>query len=318
VNSSPTRSSPSSSDDAVDASEEAIAVGLNRGRLAIILAAVLWSTSGFFAKAPWFEGWSQDLRGMQLAFWRALFAAVALAPFVRKPRWHWAIIPTSLCFAVMVWTFMAAMVHGPAANAIWLQYLAPAWVLLIGVVILGERVSRSDLQMFTFCLSGVLLILAMELRTGGSIYATGLGILSSVMFSIVVTLMRRMRELDAVWVITLNHIATVLVLLPWIWQQPLSQIEPPAYLALALFGVFQLSVPYILFCRALRTVPGPEASILTLLEPILLPLWVYIAWRHHPSYEAPRWWTLVGGTLILVGLLIRYLPMVRARMSRIQ
>lgn len=252
---------------------------------------------------------------MQLAFWRGMFAALALLPFIRRPSWHWALIPASLCFAVMVWTFMEAMVHGPAANAIWLQYLAPAWVLVIGVTLLGERILRNDLQMFAFCLSGVLLILVMEFRTGGSVYATSLGIMSSVMFSLVILLMRRMGQLDAVWVIALNHVATVIFLLPWVWQQPLNQIAPSAYLALALFGIFQLSVPYILFCRALRTVSGPEASILTLLEPILLPLWVYIAWRHHPSYEPPRWWTLLGGSLILAGLLLRYLPLLRARLT---
>jgi drug/metabolite transporter, DME family len=160
-----------------------------------------------------------------------------------------------------------------------------------------------------------LLILFMELKSGATLYATGLGLFSSVMFSFVVIMMRRMGHLDAVWIIALNHVATVFVLLPWIWGQPLNQVEPSAYLALALFGVFQLSVPYILFCRALRTVRGPEASILTLLEPILLPLWVYIAWRHHPSYDPPRWWTLVGGSLILAGLLVRYLPMLRARLA---
>lgn len=290
--------------------------------MTIALAALLWSTSGFFAKAPWFNGWSADLRGMQLAFWRSLFAALALLPFIRRPRWHPAILPTCLAFAVMVWTFMSAMVHGPAANAIWLQYLAPAWVLLIGVTFMGEKVSKSDLVMFACCLSGVLLILAMETwqmkvaettdlsKSHSPLYATGLGLLSSLTFALVVLLMRKMRDQDPVWLITLNHVATVLLVLPWVWGQPLNQIAVESYVALALFGIFQLSLPYILFCRALRTVSSPEASILTLIEPIVLPLWVYIAWRHHESYEAPRWWTIAGGALIFCGLLARYLPLV--------
>lgn len=292
-----------------------------RGRLAIALAAVLWSTSGFFAKAPWFDGWSSELRGMQLAFWRSLFAAIALIPFIRRPRWHPVMLPMCLAFGVMVWTFMSAMVHGPAANAIWLQYLAPAWVLLIGVVFLGEKVSRSDLLMFGCCLTGVLLILFMEAVHSGSatssdrpqqhsLYATGLGLLSSVMFASVVLMMRKMSDQDSVWLITLNHLATVLLILPWVWNQPLGSIAPGAYVALAMFGIFQLSVPYIIFCRALRTVSGPEASILTLIEPIVLPLWVYVAWRNDPSYEHPHWWTIAGGGLIFTGLVLRYLPLI--------
>ena len=280
-----------------------------RGRLAIAFAAVLWSTSGFFAKAPWFEGWSAELRGMQLAFWRSFFAALVLIPFIRRPRWHPAIPFTCAAFAIMLWSFMTAMVHGPAANAIWLQYLAPTWVLLIGVVFLREKVTGSDLMMFGCCLSGVVLILVMEMRSGSSLYATAMGVLSSAMYATVILLMRKMRDQDPVWLITLNHLATVLLMLPWVWNQPLNQVAPSAYLALAFFGVFQLSLPYVIFCRALRTVSSPEASILTLIEPIILPLWVWIAWRNHATYEHPHWWTLLGGGFIFTGLLLRYLPL---------
>jgi hypothetical protein len=42
------------------------------------------------------------------------------------------------------------------------------------------------------------------------------------------------------------------------------------------------------------------------LEPVLLPLWVYLAWGHTASYTRPRWWTIVGGGLILSGLALRF------------
>ena len=77
-----------------------------------------------------------------------------------------------------------------------------------------------------------------------------------------------------------------------------------------------MSLPYILFARGLRQVSSPEASVLTLLEPLLLPLWVYLAWHHHPSYQSPRWWIWAGGGLILGGLLMKYLPPLRERLRR--
>jgi hypothetical protein len=43
--------------------------------------------------------------------------------------------------------------------------------------------------------------------------------------------------------------------------------------------------------------------MLTLLEPILLPIWVYLAWGRNADYQLPSWWTYVGGGLILLGLL---------------
>jgi drug/metabolite transporter (DMT)-like permease len=56
-----------------------------RGRLLVLVAAVLWSTSGLFAKATTFEIWPAADRGVILAFWRAAFAGVLLLPAVRRP-----------------------------------------------------------------------------------------------------------------------------------------------------------------------------------------------------------------------------------------
>ena len=277
------------------------------GRLQIFLAAVLWTSSAFFANAPSFDAWPEDVRGLMLAFWRSFFAALILVPLIRRPAWQWPMLPMLICFPLMVWSFMSAMVHGPAANAIWLQYLAPAWVMVGGVLLMKEKVTAADVRMFAFCLLGVLLILAMEMLSGGNLYATAMGTLSGLTFAGVVLSMRCMRGADPAWLITLNHSATALLLAPWVWQRE-EQIAASSYVALGFFGVFQMSVPYLLFARGLRSVSSPEASVLSLVEPILVPIWVYLAWHHHASYQAPHWWTWAGGGLILVGLLGRYLP----------
>lgn len=277
------------------------------GRGQIALAAILWSTSGFFAKAPWFDAWPTESRGLLLAFWRALFAIPILIPLVRRYSWNWRMLPMMICFAVMVWSFMSAVVNGPAANAIWLQYLCPAWVMLASLLLFGERVSGSDLRMFLFCIGGVGLILTCEMLQGSGLYATFLGILSGITFAAVVLLMRGMQNADPAWLIALNHGATVLLLAPWVLQDRPS-IATSGYVALGFFGVFQMSVPYILFARGLRSTSGPEASVLTLIEPILVPVWVYVAWHHHATYQHPPWWTWCGGGLITAGLVSRYAP----------
>lgn len=281
----------------------------------IVLAAMLWSTSGFFAKAPWFDGWPEDIRGVMLAFWRSGFAALILVPMIRRPTWQWPMLPMMICFVVMVWSFMSAMVHGSAANAIWLQYLAPGWVLIGGLLLLRERVTTADVRMILFCLSGVLLILSMEMWSGSSLWATSMGLLSGIGFAGVMLAMRQLRGADAAWLITLNHSATALLLSPWVWSSSV-QIPVSSYVALGLFGVFQMSLPYVLFARGLRDTPSAEASVLTLIEPVLVPAWVYLAWSHHPSYEAPQWWTWAGGGLILLGLLNRYLPPLISHLSQ--
>ena len=52
------------------------------------------------------------------------------------------------------------------------------------------------------------------------------------------------------------------------------------------FGMFQMALPYVLFARGLRSITSQEATGIGLLEPLLLPLWVYLAWG-----EVPAPWT---------------------------
>ena len=69
-----------------------------------------------------------------------------------------------------------------------------------------------------------------------------------------------------------------------------------------------MGVPYVIFAQGLRRIASHEASGIGLLEPILVPLWVFWAWHAHPNYTPPTWATLLGASVILIGLLIRYLP----------
>ena len=63
-----------------------------------------------------------------------------------------------------------------------------------------------------------------------------------------------------------------------------------------------MGLPYVLFARGLKRIPGHEATAIGLIEPLLNPLWVFAAWG-----DKPAWWTIVGGLFILIGLAIRYL-----------
>jgi drug/metabolite transporter (DMT)-like permease len=76
---------------------------------------------------------------------------------------------------------------------------------------------------------------------------------------------------------------------------------------LVAFGIMQMGLPYVLFARSLKTIPGHEAAGIGLAEPILMPIWALLAWG-----ITLDWWTLVGGGFILAGLVARYLPLGRS------
>lgn len=280
-----------------------------RARLLVLLVAVFWSTSGLFAKAPWLLAWPVDVRGPLLAFWRTLFAGLFLLPLVRQPRWSWRLIPTTLIFATMNVTYMTAMAKTTAANAIWLQNTAPLWIVLFSLLFLKEKITRRDYLMLGLCLCGIATILSGEAAHSQEIARQGVvwGVLGGITFAAVVISVRWVRDLEACWVIALNHLVTAVLLFPFLIQQGIYPTAGQS-IWLAAFGILQLGIPYVAFARALKRIPSHEASFIVLLEPILVPLWVFLAWRSHASYQAPQWWTLVGAALILAGLVVRYWP----------
>jgi hypothetical protein len=73
--------------------EAAMPTPLWLSRLAIIVAGLLWSSSGLFGKLAIFDDWPIEQRGLLLSFWRATFAALFLWPFVRRPHWRWELLP---------------------------------------------------------------------------------------------------------------------------------------------------------------------------------------------------------------------------------
>jgi drug/metabolite transporter, DME family len=269
---------------------------LLQARLLVVAAALLWSTSGFFVKAPYLSGWP----GPALAFWRAAFACTVLWPLVRRPQWSWKLIPAAATFAAMNYTYLTAMTKGSAANAIWLQCTAPVWVLLIGVFVFGEHAVGRDWLLVAFAAAGVAVILHYESR-GASFEAVLWGLASGVFYAGVVLSLRQLRDMESAWLVALNHLATALVLAPFAFQTDHfpSGVQ---WLLLAGLGMLQMGLPYVLFARGLKQIPGHEATGIGLVEPLLVPLWVYLAWG-----DKSAWWTLVGGGLILVGLAIRYL-----------
>ena len=268
-------------------------------RLAVVAAAVLWSTSGFFAKLPLFDTWPAESRGVQIAFWRALFAAILILPFVRRRSWRWPMLPMSICFGGMSGLYLTAMSLTTAANAIWLQNTAPWWVFLIGIFWLREPVRGRDLVPLVCCVIGILTILSFELRTEvewGALCALA----SAFGYAGVVLFLRKLRAEDSAWLVVINQVGTVAVLLPfalYFGHWPIGE----ELLVLAAFGFFQMALPYLLFGWGLKHISGYEAIALGLLEPILLPVWAYFT-----RGEVPAWWTIVGASVILVGLSLSY------------
>jgi drug/metabolite transporter (DMT)-like permease len=285
-------------------------LSLRHGRLLIVAAAVLWSLSGAFTKLltrPTILGLHEpELPSLVIAFARVLFAGLVLVPTLRRQDFTFrpAMLGMIASFAIMNALFVRAMAEGTAANAILLQYTAPMWMYVASVFWLREPADARGPLTLLFGLVGIAAIVWGGWQ-GAQMPVIALGLGSGLTYAGVVIGLRVLRAESPRWLTVLNHLGGALALLPFVvaLAPPRPTLGQLAFLAL--FGTVQTALPYWLMARGLRVVNPQEAGAITLLEPLLNPLWAYLV---APETETPSAYTLLGGAFIVGGLAYRYWP----------
>lgn len=270
--------------------------------LLVLAAALLWSTGGLFIKAT-------TLPAGELSFWRSLLAGATVAFLTRREGFRLNAVAgiAAVLYAGVLFLFVAANKLTTAANAIFLQYTAPVYILLFGPLLYGEALRRRDIAVVAVCLAGMALFFVGELRpqdVSGNLAALG----SGVCFAFFTLLLRHPGAAPAVaGARVVNPAAPVIY-----GSLLLALLTAPAVLAggggplsareaaiLAYLGVVQLGVAYTLFVRGIaRGVRPLDAGIAGYVEPVLNPVWVFLFLGERP---AP--WAILGGAIILAAVL---------------
>jgi drug/metabolite transporter (DMT)-like permease len=262
--------------------------------LSVAAAALLWSTGGLFIKlAP--------LPPLAVAFGRSLIAALFYLAFLR-PQLRRARFSTALAYAGCIVTFVAATKLTTAANAIFLQYAAPAYVLVLSPWLLGEPFRRLDAACVALSLAGMSLLFVGKVEAGQAL-GNVLGVVSGIFFAFGVVFIRRDArggQGDALPSMTLGNFIAAAVTLPFIVRSGAQALTWPGLLVLLYLGVVQLGLAYWLFGRGVRLVPAAEASLISMLEPVLNPVWVAIFWG-----ERPGAWSIAGGAIVIAAVALR-------------
>ncbi|HEY3663089.1 MAG TPA: DMT family transporter [Chthoniobacterales bacterium] len=265
----------------------------------LLCAAFCWSLGGVLIK-------SIDWPPMAVAGGRSAIAIPMILLCMGRPRFTFsaAQIGGAVGYAGTVILFVFATRMTTAANAIFLQYTAPIYVALIGRWYLGERASRIDWAVIAVALVGIALFFMDRLTTAGmwgNIIALGSGLA----FASVALFLRKEKAGSPIASILLGNILVALIGLPFMLKA--SSLGEGGLWRLALLGVVQLGLPYVLYATAIKHVTALEATLIPLLEPVLNPLWVMLALG-----ERPGPWAILGGILVLVAVLGRGLLMMRA------
>ena len=261
-------------------------------RLYLLAGAVLWSTGGFFIKEI-------DAGATSITFFRCLFAGALLAPLIRGQRFPRAgdMAVSIVLFALLLGLYVGATKETTAANAIFLQYTAPLYVIAFGPWLLGERLRSRDALPFAVCIFGIA-VLFIGNQGSGDLAGMLMGAGSGFFYGLFLLWLRRVRYADPI-AITFANCMGVAVLFSFALFTRDVDVEDLALLFV--MGAVQFALPYLLFTRGLRDVEASEASLIALIEPVLNPVWVALFYGEEPSAA-----TIAGGAIILSGLAFRY------------
>ncbi len=256
--------------------------------LYLVITAVLWSSSGVVIK-------SVHWNPLALASFRSLAAALTIMFLARRSldwtppdRGQWV---GAVFLALVSIFFVSATKLTTAANAILLQYTAPVWVALAAPLILRERTSGRDWFFILLTFIGMGLFFKDSLSSEG-FWGIVLGIMSGLAFAGLALSLGYTKKRQPMKIMVYGNFLAFLAGLLF-WRPPWPSAAEFGILIVA--GALQFGLAYYLYTLASVGVTTLEMVLITALEPVLNPIWVFLV-----VGEQPGFWALVGGGMVLV------------------
>jgi drug/metabolite transporter, DME family len=273
--------------------------------LYVLAAAIIWSTGGLFIK------WT-SLSGLELSFGRSLLAAITVAIFTRREGFgiNGITAVASVLYAALLVLFVLATKATTAANAIFLQYTAPIYVLILEPLLYKEKFRRRDLVTVVVCIAGMSLFFIGKLRPQ-DVEGNLLALASGICFACYFLLLRhsKARAVNRASSVIYGNLIVVVLAAP-IGLKALSHLTTNDALAVAYLGIVQIGVAYTLFTKGMALgIRSLDAGIVGYIEPVLNPLWVFLFIGERPST-----WALIGGAIIVTAVVSH--TILKARESR--
>jgi DME family drug/metabolite transporter len=267
--------------------------------LLVLGAAILWSTGGLFIKAT-------HLSAFELSFGRSLLAAVTIAVVTRREGFGLNRVSafTSLLYAALLILFVLATKLTTAANAIFLQYTAPVYVLILEPLFYKEKFRLRDFATVTACLAGMSLFFVGKLRPE-DVSGNLLALASGVCFALFFLLLRhsKARDVNRASSAIYGNLIVVSICAPAFFIAARQGISGEDFARIAYLGIVQIGFAYLLFTLAMaRGVRSLDASIIGYVEPVLNPIWVFLF-----IGERPSGWAIVGGAIIIASVICHML-----------
>jgi drug/metabolite transporter (DMT)-like permease len=269
-----------------------------RGQIYVALAAVAWSSAGVLQRQLTLDTSTQ-------VFGRAAFAGAALLVYVaivERGRVVHAFrsvglagVAVAVCVAIASAGFIAALNHTSVARVLFILAVAPVLAALLARVTLGEPITRRTAMAMALALAGVAVMLGAPGE--GNLAGDGLSFLVALAFALMIVITRWRRDVSMAPATCLSQAILVAVFLPFAAPGGISADDVGW---LAALGIGQIGLGFALLTVGARLIPAAQVGLITLLEVVLGPVWVWLALD-----ERPGTLTLVGGAIVIVAILIQ-------------
>lgn len=248
-----------------------------RAALLLALAALMFSSGGLTIKVV-------DLNPISIVGARGAITALVLWLYMRRPKftpkfiWSVAQLGAALGVAGAQFFFVLATKQTTAANAVFIQFSAPIYVALLGTWLLNERVKPADWLSMLFVFTGLGFFFMGDLNISG-LWGNINALISGISLAFFFVFMRMQKDGSVLESIFLGNVLCALCL-------PLLFTETPSLAdwgGLLFLGFFQMSIPFIILSTSIKYMTALEAIIIQTLEPILNPIWVFLAIGERPT-----------------------------------
>ena len=279
-----------------------------RGGLLVSAAALLWSTGGLIVRSlEMADAWTT-------VFWRGLSACAFLLVFiVLRERQNtgasflrigWPGVVVALCYASGSTALVLAFRLTSVAEVLVIMSSAPLLTALLGWAVLGERVLGVSWLAMLASIAGIGLMVS-DSYASGSILGDMVAAVIAVAQAIAGVTLRRYRSVQMAPAMCAATLLTSIAAIPF--ATPLMVTHKDAAL-LACFGAGQLGLGFALFSFGAPLIPVAEAALLSVLEPIFGPFWVWLVLGEQPSRGA-----ILGGLTVLAALAVHIRAVARRR-----
>jgi drug/metabolite transporter (DMT)-like permease len=268
-----------------------------RGRIYVVLAALVWSSAGVLQREL-DVGTATQLAG------RAIFALLGLVAWTAVQERRSTLdafrgmgvagVGFAVSVAVSSGSFIAALNHTTVANVLFMQAASPIVAALLAWIALGEAIAPLTWLAMAIAMTGVGLMVG---APGVSALGIGLPILMMLSFAVGIVLARHRSDISMAPSSALAQFLVFVAFAPFAHPGQVGGRDLGLLVAL---GIGQIGLGLALLSLGARLIPAAEIALITLLEVVLGPLWVWIFLSEEPSTA-----TLIGGGVVMLAVLLQ-------------